>query len=350
MNPLLVYTMTSGLGDYIIMGDLMRKVETLIPKSRCVMIHRNNFHINLWEYDKPFNRFFNIYNPAEVLRLISFLKKSRDEGFTVFGLQMAPGSMQGFLMYYFMKKLKIVDYIVDFNLINADIITPPEGDYILDLHLNQIKDLFKISIPPHFYKLDLPINLTLNRLPSNHKIRKVGIHPWSRRGHLSSFVWPVEKWLEVIKFIIARSDYQIVIFGKDSRFVSFAEYIKSHIKPSGHRVIFIPCNSVHQLVEVIYGLDLLLTVNTSVIHIGYAFNKRMIILSGPSLNIWIPKGEVIYTIYDEFASFPGSDKHLPDERFPSVSRIDVRKVLQLLVMLLEGEGTLCLHRDTEDPN
>lgn len=327
--------MTSGLGDYIIIGDLMRKVEALISEAKCVTIHRNNPHVILWPYDNPLNRFFNIYNPVEVSRLIFFLKKSRRKGFVIFGLQMAPGSIQGFLMYNLMKKIKIVDYIVDFNLINADIITPPKGDYILDLHLNQVKDLFKIDIPPHFYKLDIPINLTLDKSPSDHKIKKVGIHPWSRRGHLSSFVWPAQKWLEVIKFILENSSYQIVIFGRDSEFVSFAEYIKSRITSAVYRVTFIPCNSVSQLIEIIYGLDLLITVNTSVIHIGYALDKKMVILSGPSLNIWIPKGEGIYNINDELALFPASDKHIPDDRFPSVSRIDVSKILPLLSTLLK---------------
>ena len=75
MKPLFLYTMTSGLGDFIVMGDLMKKVEAVMPQARCFMAHRGNPHIKLWPYDPPDKRFFDIYQPKQFLRLILTLKK-----------------------------------------------------------------------------------------------------------------------------------------------------------------------------------------------------------------------------------------------------------------------------------
>ena len=323
--------MTSGLGDYLIMGDLMRKVETLVPEARCLMVHRNNPHVKLWKYDNHSKRFYDIYKPAQFLRLVLYLQGARRKGYTVFGLQMAPGSIQGFFFNKLLKKLKALDYIVDFNLINADIIIPPRGSYILDLHLNQIKDLFKVEIPEELYNLVLPIeDSNGSKTTANKSHMRIGIHPWSRRGHMPSFVWPFEKWLEVIKFLLDKDDNEISIFGKDMKFESFRDYLQTEIKSPSQRIKFIPCNSVKELINVIKTLDLLLSVNTSVVHIGYALNKKMVILCGPSLDIWIPKGDNIKVVSDQEAIFSGSDKYINDNRFPIVTRIDSAKVIDAL--------------------
>ena len=339
MKPLLLYTMTSGLGDFIIMGDLMRKVENLVPKARCLMAHRGNPHINLWAYDHPSKRFFDVYQPQQFLKLISTLRRRRKEGYTVFGLQMAPGSVQGFFFHLFLKKIKALDFIVDFNLINADIITPPKGSYILDLHLNQIKELFKIKISEEFYHLELPIK---NLKFSNTSVKsvkkdkiKIGIHPWSRRGHLPCFVWPFERWVEVIKFLLQDKRNEIIIFGKDKKFGEFKSYLQLKLGEAGKQIKFALCNSVIELINMIKQMDLIISVNTGVVHIGYALDKRMIILCGPSLDIWTPKKTDIKIIYDDQAILPGSDKYIKNGMFPSVSKIETTKVISGLQWYLK---------------
>ena len=338
MKPLLLYTMTSGLGDFIIMGDLMRKVENLVPKARCLMVHRGNPHINLWAYDHPSKRFFDVYQPQQFLKLISTLRRRRKEGYTVFGLQMAPGSVQGFFFHLFLKKIKALDFIVDFNLINADIITPPKGSYILDLHLNQVGELFKISIPKEFYHLELPIkNLEFSNTSvesvKKDKI-KIGIHPWSRRGHLPCFVWPFERWVEVIKFLLQDKRNEIIIFGKDKKFGEFKSYLQLKLGEAGKQIKFALCNSVIELINMIKQMDLIISVNTGVVHIGYALNRKMIILCGPSLDIWTPKGKNIWIVRDEDALFQGADKWVKDEKFSTLTRIKPAQVLDLIERIL----------------
>lgn len=328
--PILLYTTTSGLGDYIVMGDLMRKVETLLPQAKCLIAHRGNPHVCLWPYDNSKERFYNVYAPKELLRLILKLKQARRTNYTVFGLQMAPGSLQGFLFYLFLKKIGALDFIVDFNLINADIITPPKGSYILDLHLNQIRNLFKVAVPKEFYKLSLPLKGDFEvAFPQNSK-PIIGIHPWSRRGQLPCFVWPFKKWLEVIKFLLAEGKNKITVFGKDKKFDDFKRFLEQNLGKDFRGIKFHYCHSVQELIENIQYLDLLISVNTSVVHIGYALGKKMIILCGPSLDVWIPKGKNILVVKDEDALFQGADKWVRDGRFGRVERLGIERIIDAI--------------------
>ena len=330
----LLYTMTNGLGDYIVLGDLMRKAENRIPGLECTIIHRANPHIKLWEYDDRDNRFCNVYSMGEMAALIGGLKKARREGSVVFGLQMALGSLQGFFMYSVLKKLGAVDYIVDFNLINADIITPPKGEYILELHLNQLKDLLGADFGQDAYGLDLPVKMEeLPPLTDKGPGVTVGLHPWSRRGHLPCFTWPYEKWADVVRYILGREGMKIKVFGKDKKFNAFKDYLKKEFgEPPA--LTFEYSHTVKDLIKTVSSLDLLVGVNTSVVHIGYALGRKMVILSGPSLNIWTPKGPEIRVVYDEEAAFKGSDKFIDDDAFPSASRIRQDKVLGAIKELL----------------
>ena len=317
----LLYTMTSGLGDYIVLGDLMRKAERSLPGAECTIIHRANPHVKLWEFDDRKDRFCNVYSMGEMAALIGGLKKARREGAVVFGLQMALGSLQGYFMYSALKKLGAVDYIVDFNLINADIITPPRGEYILELHLNQLKDLLGANFEQEAYRLDLPVKME-EALPLTDKGPgvTVGLHPWSRRGHLPCFTWPYEKWADVVRYILGREGMKIKVFGNDKKFDAFKDYLKKEFGETS-ALTFEYSHTVKDLVRTISSLDLLVGVNTSVVHIGYALGRKMVILSGPSLDIWTPKGPEIRVVYDEDAVFKGSDKYIDDAGFPSVRRI-----------------------------
>ncbi len=323
--------MTSGLGDYLIMGDLIRKVESLSDSIKCLIVHKNNPHINLWPYDNPEERFFNIYNLFQFVKMLLKLKKYKTEGYTTFGLQMAPGSVQGYLLHKFLKNLKVLDFIVDFNLINADIITPRKGDYILDIHLNQVKDLLKINVPEDFYILNLPVNYEfLKKETSNSNNFYIGLHPWSRRGHLSCFVWPYNKWIKLLDFLLSVDSNIITIFGKDKGFKVFKELINQKFQNNLNRIRFNYTYSVLDLIREIQYFDLIISVNTSVVHIGYALKKKMIVLSGPSLDLWNPKDNNIKIVKDKSAFFKGTDKYIKDSRFENVKNIATEEVINLI--------------------
>ena len=331
IKPLLLYTMTSGLGDYIVLGDLIEKIERLVPNAHCLIVHRGNPHVGLWPGIDHESKFFSIFSIKELLRLAHTVSSYRKAGYKVFGLQMAPGSIQGFLFYRLLKILGLVDYIVDFNLINADIITPPVGNYILDLHLNQVGELLQIEVPMQFYELQLPLKRFARTEVRKNESLHIGIHPWSRRGHLSSFVWPFEKWLEVVRHVLSEyKDCRITVLGRDKGFSDFEKYILENTGDEKERFTFSYSNSVNELIDTIGEIDVLLTVNTAVVHIGYALKKAMIILNGPSLDLWVPKGDNIFVVRDDKALFQASDKWEEDGSFGSVGRIDVQDVINVM--------------------
>lgn len=330
---ILLYTMTGALGDFIIMSDVMRKAQLLLPQAQCLMAHRNNPHLHLWRKEE--NRefpFYNIYDPVQILKLILALKKFRQKGFLIFGLQMMPGSLQGFFLHQLLKELGALHYIVDFNLINADIITGVEGGYIFDCHLNQLKSVFKLDIPVEYYQLRLPCELFVMGKPKQNL--KIGIHPWTRRGKLENFVWSDDNWLNLIQTLLKQESNELIIFGKDQLFDSFKNFVVQNLNDPTPPIVFKQSDSVLELIETVAGLDMLISVNSSVVHIGHALNKKMVVLSGPNFMPWVPKGPNIKTVLDLQAVFPGSDKCTQDLNFPSNKRITLDQVLDGIKSLI----------------
>ena len=308
--------MTAGLGDYFIMGDLMRKVEQLVPHSRCVIVHRANPHVGLWPGDKKAT-FFNAYSLRDMARLIVSLRSCRQKGAVVFGLQMAPGSWQGYALHSFLKKAGAVDHTVEFNLANADIITPAQGDYILDMHLNQIGKLLGLVIPTEMFRLDLPLQFS----PASLRGNIIGVHPWSRRGG-SAFTWPWGHWAIAVSSLV-RAGHEILVFGHDKEFSAFKDFLARELPAEILRkVAFEPSQGVAGMVRQISSVKGLLSVNTAVVHVGYALGKKMIVLNGPTLDLWMPKSDSILALYDGEARFPGGDKAALHPDFPQVARID----------------------------
>ncbi|MFH0753606.1 MAG: glycosyltransferase family 9 protein [Candidatus Omnitrophota bacterium] len=321
IKTVFVYTMTSGLGDSLIMGDLMHKIEALVPLSRCFMIHRSNPHVNIWKDDSDKGRFYNIFKVTDMFTLIHQLRGYRKSGAVVFGLQMAPGSYQGFFLYALLKRLQAIDHIVDFNLINADIVIPPEGDYILEMHLNQVQKLLKLaSIPLPMFNLTLPFNT--NGIAVNANV--IGIHPWSRRGGLS-FTWDDRQWLAVIQFLLDQ-DKKVVVFGKNNRFDAFRLWMTQAL-PEASSIVYEPSLNVEHMVKQVASFGGMISINSAPVPIGYALNKKMVILNGPTLDLWIPKNKNIISLFDREAKYHGNDvsRH-PD--FPLVNRIKIDDVLE----------------------
>jgi len=327
---LLAYTMTNGLGDYLVMGDLIRKAEACLPDTRCIIIHRGNPYVDLWPEETIGKRFFDVYSLHQLSALANLLRRVRLNGTRVFALQMAPGSMQGFLFYVLLKWLKLIDYIVDFNLINADIITPPPaGAYILHLHLDQLRQLFKCRFPDNLPRLELPLRFSCEE-KNGHDLLLVGIHPWTRRSS-QYLMWQDDKWLDVAEHLIACGATP-VLFGKDKRFNEFGRKLID--KFGREKVLLKPSSTVNELVQTINSFSLLVSLNSSVIHIAYARNIPAVVLSGPHLAIWTPKDSGIVEIRDQHALYPPSDERKADDVIPKVSEIPVDEVTSAIDSLL----------------
>jgi len=313
----LIYTMTDGLGDYFVIGDLIRTAAIKIPNTECIVVHRGNKHVHLWPYGNSSDRFFSIYSLTQLVSLVLLLHRKRKNGAKVFAFQMAPGSVQGFLFFALLRKFGLIDFIVDFNLINADIITPPVGGkYILHLHLDQLAQLFdcpKLDTTP---RLELPLRQWHGGCETKGP-PLFGIHPWTRRSSLN-LKWPDSNWLEIVDYLITCGGIP-VLFGKD---VKFGEFGKVLIDRYGaDKVCIKPSASVEDLVKTVASLSLLISLNSSVIHVAYACKVRTVVLSGPHLSIWTPIDVLFREVRDPGALFPPSDERKSHEVIAMVSRI-----------------------------
>ena len=323
-RPLFIYTMTAGLGDLVVLGSLDRWITKLLPEARCLFVHRSNPHVSLWQSADAPQQFYNLHSPADMVRFIGQARQTRQEGYIAFGLQMAPGSLQGYLFLRGLQTFGAVDYVVDANLINADIITPPQDEYILQRHARQmltVCGLPEIDLPQ---RPNLPFTISEHRSSPDGRVR-VGLHPWSRRGNQAAFVWQKEKWLALIQYLEQRPAVgEIVIVGKDDGFERFRSTVMMGTAPA--KIRFAPSHSVPELVETLTALDLLVSVNTGVVHLAHAVNLPQVILNGPSLDVWIPRGETIIALNDQRAVWQAPDRAMADQRFSQVGNIALDEV------------------------
>ncbi|HFQ80463.1 MAG TPA: hypothetical protein ENK33_03715, partial [Desulfobacterales bacterium] len=319
----------SALGDYLIFGGLIKAVEKY-SDARCIVIHRGNLNVSLWPYGDYRDRFFSIFSARELIFFFRTLHQYKKQGYEIFGIQMFPGSLQGFFLFSFLKAFKLLNFRVDFNLVNADIITPPRGSYIYDIHLNQAATLTAAVFPDQAYQLTLPLRLNQPPKPLEPSPPAVAIHPWSRRGDTAPFTWNKEQWAELISFIVKSQNLRVLVFGRDSGFNDFQNYLTKKLGHHANKIVFYPSANVHELINSVQQANLIICPNTSVAHIGKALDKKMIILSGPSLEYWTPRGKDIHIVRDIEATFPGNDRPINDPRFPSIRRIPVATICRII--------------------
>jgi len=320
----LVYTMYNHLGDFIVMGGLLRKFDLLGAECESVAAHQGSPHIPLFP-GRGEDRFFNICTVEGLVRLIGHLRRRKAEGFTIFGLPMAPGSLQAFAFFWFLKKLGALTYIVDFNLINADLITPPRRRYIFDRHLAQAAEILRR--PEWMEECALPPVVAAPAVKTARQRWRIGLHPWSGRGSLPEFQWPDSHWLALAKLILQDPRFEVALVGRDDRFSTLERFLRSQLPGEARdRFISRPAASVEDLAASLQELDCLVTVNTAALHLAHAMKKPLVALCGSSAEMWLPEGDHVRLVRDARGVLPPSDKYWHDPLQPSLQRIEVPEV------------------------
>lgn len=316
--------MFSSLGDFVVVSDLARKVRSLGADT--AVIHANNPLVTLLPEDER-RMYFNVRSFGELARGIGQGQRWRSVGKTIFGIQQAPGSLRGFFFLRTMKKLGGLTYVVDPNLYDADIIMPWHGKYILEMHLNQVAGILGKSLPAGFGSLSLPATLG-QHLPAEEPAL-VGIHPWSRRD-APAFTWPPGKWILLLNEAGARyPGARFLVFGRDRNFETFTRQLLQGLSQGlAERVELAPVKDIQGMLRAIARTQLLVSVNTGVVHLAHALGKRMVILNGPTFGGWIPKGPAVRAILDELALYQGADKPENTQAFPMVARIAPAAVMR----------------------
>jgi ADP-heptose:LPS heptosyltransferase len=320
----LVYTMFHHLGDFVVMSGLLRKFDLLGVRFESLVIHQNSPYCPLVAGSTR-DRFFNLSRPGEMLALIRKLRQKRKDGHLVFGLPMAPGSIQAHLFFRLLQKLGALTYVVDFNLVNADLITPPRRRYLFDRHLAQAAEIFQR--PDWLADTRLPLGLAAPPPRAPSKLSRVGFFPWSARAHLPEFKWPDENWLELARRLLANPQVEIALLGRDPAFAALENFLRSRLpadlKP---RLIALPAAAVADLLATLETLDALITLNTSALHLAHALQIPLVALCGSSLELWQPEGTHIRLVRDTAGALPPSDTARHDPLQPSVARLEVEAV------------------------
>ncbi len=327
LDPLratLVYSMYHHLGDFAVMAGLLKKFDQLGAGFQSLVAHSHSPHVALFEGERE-GRFFDITRAAGFVALVGALRRRRREGQVVFGVPMAPGSVQAFAFFWMLKKLGGLDYIVDFNLINADVLTPPRRRYIFERHLAQAAEIFKR--PEWLADVSMPLALALPAPAGPVPARRIGFFPWSGRSRLPEFQWPEERWAELARRLLAEFPGEIVLLGRDDDFPRFEQALRAQLPP-GVRDRFIgrPAASVAALAADLRDLAGLVTLNTSALHLAHALRIRLVALCGSSGEFWLPEGDHVRLVRDGQGILPPSDKGYHDPRQPSLQRIGVDEV------------------------
>ena len=320
----LVYTMFHHLGDFVVIGGLLKKFDLLEVEFESLAAHQNSPHVSYFD-GKTSDRFFNVADFGRLADLITKLRRQKQEGRLILGLPVAPGSLQAFFFFWLLKKLGALTYIVDFNLINADILTPPRRRYIFDRHLAQAAELFKR--PDWLKDATMPLVMACPAKKGSGTSWRIGFFPWSGRGWLPEFQWPESRWLELAKLILKRPGFEIVLLGKHPDFARFEQALRSQL-PEEMRPKFVasPAESVRDLVASLRELNGLITLNTSALHLAHAMQLPVVALCGSSAEFWLPEGEHVRLVRDTKAVLPPSDKAYHDPLQPSLQRIEVGEV------------------------
>ncbi len=324
-----IYTMFSHLGDFVVMGGLLRKFDLLGVEFESLVAHQGSPHVSLFQTDSA-NRFFNIASLRGALTLLKKLREARQRGRILLGIPMAPGSIQAFIFFWLLKKLGALTYIVDFNLVNADVITPPRRRYVFDRHLTQAAELFRR--PEWLDDMSMPLAMACPEIAPEKTMRRVGFFPWSGRSWLPEFTWPQSRWLALAELILQEPDVEIVLLGRDTNYTKFAETLRTGL-PEEMRSRFISeaATSVEDLVVGLRKIDCLVTLNTSALHLAHALKLPLVALCGSSLEIWQPEGGHVRIVRDTQGALPPSDKYYHDPLQPSLQRIEVAGVHSALI-------------------
>jgi ADP-heptose:LPS heptosyltransferase len=286
---------------------------------------------------KAKDRFFNIASIKGFFGLVAKLRRQKQEGHLIFGIPMAPGSLQAFSFFWILKKLGALTHIVDFNLINADILTPPRRRYIFDRHLAQAAELFQH--PEWRGDIGMPLAIACPAITKNGSGRRIGFFSWSGRNWLPEFQWPESRWLDLAKLILKNPGFEIALLGKDTDFARFEQSLRSQLpEEMRRRLIPLPAASVQALVASLRELDCLITLNTSALHLAHALKLPTVVLCGSSAEFWLPEGDHVRIVRDTKGVLPPSDQYHHDPLQPSLQRIEVAEVYSAFEELSQQMG------------
>jgi len=124
---------------------------------------------------------------------------------------------------------------------------------------------------------DKPIYLEISTSPIQ-KPPKIAFHPFSSQAFKN---WPDEYWQELSKLLL-KSQLMPIIFCTPSE-ESHAQAIFSRVHP---QLAIIATHSLNQLIKEMENIDLLVGVDSFLVHLAAALNKKTIVINTGNLPSW----------------------------------------------------------------
>lgn len=273
-----------GIGDVITAEPLLRKLKKLYPDRKILIYslrggYLENHKISYVDEIIRFNRFKNI---------LRFFREKSDILINLGYYSKISGYFKIFLYYLMIflsrsKKKIFLGDLESFELKNKNMV---------QIKLDIIKKL-NIEIKNSDYNLFLPFSFEnekkkTNKLLSVNKIDESSlltiIHSGTK-GRDFTRLWPPERWVEVINYLIKKYQAKIGFVGGKEDIIKTKEVINILKFPV---LNFVGKLSPQETTALISKCKLFISTNSGPMWIAAALHKPQIALCGPSKTAWAP--------------------------------------------------------------
>jgi len=153
-------------------------------------------------------------------------------------------------------------------------------------------------------------------------------------------LWPVDKFAEIVGYLIDKYGYDVVVAGNNK---SNSEYIVKNVNSTKVKNVTLQ-TSLIQLAELVKNAELIISNDTSAVHIGVAVNANVICVSnGNTYGRFVPYPEQVYsriiTLFPEeiekekLSDVQASKKYLHGSEYP-ISSVSTERVKQAITKML----------------
>jgi len=191
---------------------------------------------------------------------------------------------------------------------------------VKNFHSNEIDRNLKLISLLNVKIQDRKINVPIIPIPFLKKGRIIGFHPGSGKG-MSFKRWPKEKFFALGKMILDKGYHLVLLGTKEEK--DEIEFLREYLGNNKNFIDMSDLNDIRRTAYVISQLDLLISNDTIIAHLGSALNIPIIVMFGPSDEVrYGPFGSKGYVMKKDVPCRPCS----PDIAVKCRNRICLEKI------------------------
>lgn len=265
---------TSGIGDTIILSGAIKDIRKTYPNGKIYLFcGANNYEISTLIHEVDTVVELNLKNIFETLKTINIVRKY--PCFDVL-IDFGPWPRVNSLISYFINS----EYKIGFRTKNQF------RHYIYDCTVNHVDYVTGYHELKNYQNLISHINVNHQSLPKIYvnnvkKERdKVVIHarPGGSRSYLKE--WPANHWIELINFLIDNNKKVYLTGGRDD--TGYLKNIKRRCSNNHNVIIIAGKYSLKKTAMALKSAELVISVDTGILHLASALNCHLISLHGPT--------------------------------------------------------------------